>query len=291
MSKIAIMTDSNAGITPKEANALGVYVIPMPFYVNGKVYYEENDVKHSALYKKMEQGATITTSMPVVGDMLDMWEKLLEDHDEIVYIPMSSGLSSSCNTATALADDYDGKIEVVNNQRISVTQRLSVYEAKHLAELGKSANEIKAFLEETKFESSIYIMVGTLEYLKRGGRVSPAAAALGTVLKIKPVLQIQGERLDAFAKARTLKQGKQIIMDALKKDMDERFHDETGDNSVISVSHTDNEAEAEIFRDELHEKYPQHNIIINPLSMSVACHIGPGSLAATVSVMHDGVVM
>lgn len=284
---IAILTDSNAGITQKEAEEMGVYVLPMPFYIDEKLYYEEIDLSQDDFYEKLKGDHEIHTSMPIVGEVMDLWDKLLEDHDEVVYIPMSSGLSSSCETAAMLSDDYDGKVQVVNNQRISVTQRLSVEEAKTMADKGKNAAEIKEFLEKTKFESTIYIMVGTLEYLKKGGRLTPAVAAIGSLLKIKPVLQILGEKLDSFAKGRTVKQCKQIMIDAIEKDMKERFNDPTGEKCIISVAHTQNVEEAEEFRRELLEKWPGHDIIINPLSLSVSCHIGPGALAATCSLKHD----
>jgi DegV family protein with EDD domain len=225
--------------------------------------------------------------MPIVGDLIDKWEELLESYDEVVYIPMSSGLSSSCATAIALSDDYDGRVQVVNNQRVSVTQRLSVMEAIKLSQMGKSAEEIKNFLDETKFDSSIYITVGTLDYLKKGGRLTPAVAAIGTLLRIKPVLQIQGEKLDSFAKARTMKQAKQIMMDQIAKDMKERYNDPTGENTIISIAHTQESEAAEEFRQELLERFPGHDIIINPLSLSISCHIGPGSLAVTASVRHE----
>ena len=217
MGKIAIVTDSNSGIVQAEAKELGIYVIPMPFMIDGKDYLEEINLTQEEFYQKLTEGADISTSMPSPGSVTDLWDELLKEYDEIVYIPMSSGLSSSCQTAIMLADDYDGKVVVVNNQRISVTMRQSVLDAMELAEAGKSAAEIQTILEEQKMESSIYIMLNTLTYLKRGGRITPAAAALGTLLKIKPVLQIQGDKLDAFAKARTVKQGKNIMIEAMKK--------------------------------------------------------------------------
>ena len=217
MGKIAIVTDSNSGIVQAEAKELGIYVIPMPFMIDGKDYLEEINLTQEEFYQKLTEGAEISTSMPSPGSVTDLWDELLKEYDEIVYIPMSSGLSSSCQTAIMLADDYDGKVVVVNNQRISVTMRQSVLDAMELAEAGKSAAEIQTILEEQKMESSIYIMLNTLTYLKRGGRITPAAAALGTLLKIKPVLQIQGDKLDAFAKARTVKQGKNIMIEAMKK--------------------------------------------------------------------------
>ena len=218
MSKVIVVTDSNSGITQSQSKELGVVVLPMPFYIDDKMYYEDIDLTQEQFYEKLTQGGEIKTSMPLVGDVTDKWDELLKEYDEIVYIPMSSGPSSSCETAMMLAQDYEGKVEVVNNQRISVTQRQSVLDAKMLAEQEKSAAEIKEILEKNKFESSTYIMVDTLEYLKKGGRITPAAAALGTLLKLKPVLQIQGEKLDAFAKARTVKQAKSIMIESMKND-------------------------------------------------------------------------
>ena len=228
MSKVIVVTDSNSGITPDEAKKLGVEVIPMPFYIDEQMYYENIDLTQEQFYEKLTAGGDIKTSMPLVGDVTDKWDEFLKENDEIVYIPMSSGLSSSCETAYMLSQDYDGKVQVVNNQRISVTMRQSVIDAKNLAEAGKNAAEIKQILEDAKFESSIYIMVDTLNYLKKGGRITPAAAALGTLLKLKPVLQIQGEKLDAFAKARTVKQAKSIMIDAMKSDFEKRFNNPDG---------------------------------------------------------------
>ena len=212
MEKIAVVTDSNSGMTQEQAKDYGIYVLPMPFFIDGDTYFEDIDLTQEQFYRKLEGQADISTSMPSVGAVTDLWDRLLEEYDAIVHIPMSSGLSSSCETAMMLAQDYDGKVQVVNNQRISVTQKQSALDALELARRGKSAAEIKDYLEKTKFDSSIYIMVDTLYYLKKGGRITPAAAALGTLLKLKPVLQIQGEKLDAFAKARTVKQAKNIIV-------------------------------------------------------------------------------
>ena len=264
MSKVAILTDSNSGITQEEAKQAGIYVFPTPVYINDEVFYEGVDLTTDQFFARQAEGAEIKTSMPVVGDVIDKWESLLEEYDEVVYIPLSSGLSSSCETAIMLAEDYDGKVQVVNNQRISVTMKLSVYDAKKLADAGKSATEIKEILEAMKFESTIYIMVDTLEYLKKGGRITPAAAAIGSLLKIKPVLQIRGEKLDSFAKARTVKQAKQIMMDA-----------------IIAMAHTQNEEEIAKFKAEVEERFPGHDIFVDPLSLVVSSHIGPGALAVT----------
>ena len=281
MSKVAILTDSNSGITQEEAEQAGIYVFPTPVYINDEVFYEGVDLTTDQFFARQAEGAEIKTSMPVVGDVIDKWESLLEEYDEVVYIPLSSGLSSSCETAIMLAEDYDGKVQVVNNQRISVTMKLSVYDAKRLADAGKSATEIKEILEAMKFESTIYIMVDTLEYLKKGGRITPAAAAIGSLLKIKPVLQIRGEKLDSFAKARTVKQAKQIMMDAIAKDMDEVLHDPTGENTIIAMAHTQNEEEIAKFKAEVEERFPGHDIFMDPLSLVVSSHIGPGALAVT----------
>ena len=200
MSKIAYVTDSNSGITQKEAKELGIAVLPMPFFINGEIYYEDISLTQQEFYKRLEEDADISTSQPSPADIQELWDKLLEEADEIVHIPMSSGLSGSCATAQMLAEEYEGKVQVVNNQRISVTMRQSVMDALTLGKAGKSAAEIKEILEAQKFDSSIYISLETLKYLKKGGRITPTAAALGTILNLKPVLQIQGEKLDAYAK-------------------------------------------------------------------------------------------
>lgn len=283
MSKVAVLTDSNSGITQVDAKELGVYVIPMPFFINNETYYEDIDLTQEQFYEKLVDGVDISTSMPMVGSVTDTWDKLLQEYNEIVYVPMSSGLSSSCETAYMLSQDYDGKVQVVNNQRISVTQRQSVMDAKELAENGKSAAEIKEILEQHKMESSIYIMVDTLSYLKKGGRITPAAAALGTLLRLKPVLQIQGERLDAFAKARTVKQAKSIMIEAMKKDFKERFESEDGSKMHLEMAYTHDLAQAEQFKKEVQEAFPNNEIIMQPLSLSVSCHIGPGAIAIACS--------
>ena len=283
MSKVAIVTDSNSGITMEEAKAKGIYVIPMPFYINEELFYEEVDFTQEQFYEKLQDDSIdIKTSMPMIGDVVDVWEKLLEEYDEIVYIPMSSGLSSSCDTAIMLSQDYEDRVQVVNNQRISVTQKLSVLDAKTMADAGKSAAEIRKYLEDTKFDSTIYIMVGTLKYLKKGGRVTPTVAALGTILKIKPVLQILGEKLDSFANARTVKQAKQIMIDSINKDIENRLNCKPED-CHISMAYTGKPEDCIEFKKEVQAVFPNHEIMMNPLSLSVACHIGPGAIAVTVT--------
>lgn len=283
MSRVAIMTDSNSGITQAEAKAMGIFVLPMPFYIDEKMYYEDINLTQEQFYERLKADCEIKTSMPLVGNVTDAWDEILKEYDEIVYIPMSSGLSSSCETAYMLSQDYDGKVQVVDNQRISVTQRQSVLDAMMLAEAGKSAVEIKQILLDAKFESSIYIMLDTLYYLKKGGRITPAAAALGTLLKLKPVLQIQGEKLDAFAKARTAKQGKSIMIETIKKDFAERFHSPDGAEMNLEIAYSYDLEAAEEFKAEVQEVFPNNEIIMNPLSLSVSCHIGPGALAIACS--------
>ncbi|MCR4568763.1 MAG: DegV family protein [Pseudobutyrivibrio sp.] len=283
MSKVAILTDSNSGITQAQAKELGVFVEPMPFYIDGQLYYEDIDLTQEQFYEKLTQGGEIKTSMPITGNLMDTWDKILKDYDELVYIPMSSGLSSSCATAKMLADDYDGKVVVVDNQRISVTQKLSALEAKKLADMGKSAQEICDELMAIKLQSRIYITVDTLEYLKKGGRLTPAVAAIGSLLKIKPVLSIYGEKLDKYSMARTVKAAKSTMIDALQKDIKEYLDVDSMDQVMISIAHTQNLEAAEKFKEELLEVFPGKDIWIDPLSLSVSCHIGPGALACTVT--------
>lgn len=283
MPKIAIITDSNSGISQKQAKELGIFVLPMPFSINEETFFEDINLTVPEFYERMAAGANIITSQPSPDSVMSLWDKLLADYDEIVHIPMSSGLSGSCQSAVMLSkeEEYDGRVQVVNNQRISVTQRQSVLDAIALAQRGKSAARIREILEHDRFNSSIYIMLDTLYYLKKGGRITPAAAALGTLLKLKPVLQIQGEKLDAFAKARTTVQGKSIMMNAVRSDMENRFGGVEKKDYVLAVAHTQNEAAAQAFKEELQELYPDIDIYVDHLSLSVACHIGPGSLAVT----------
>lgn len=276
MGKLAIVTDSNSGITQAQAQELGIYVVPMPFYINDELYYEDITLSQEEFYEKLEQEAEISTSQPAPGKVLELWDKLLAEYDEIVHIPMSSGLSSTCETETMLAADYDGKVQVIDNQRISVTMKESVLDAMRLRDQGKNAAEIKAILEKEKMQASIYITVDTLKYLKKGGRVTPAAAAIGSVLNIKPVLQIQGEKLDSFAKVRGWKQAKKTMLDAMEKDLAERF---AGKDMVLYAVTTCQDEEAKVWREEVQNHFPDYQVGLDKLSLSVSCHIGPGSMA------------
>lgn len=278
MKKVAIITDSNSGITKEQAEQMGIYVLPMPFMIEQESYFEGVNLTQKKFYEMLEQDCSISTSQPALADVCDLWDEVLKEYESIVHIPMSSGLSSSCSTARMLAQDYEDKVFVVDNQRISVTLRHAVDDAIKMAENGMTARQIKEKLEEVKLESSIYIMVDTLKYLKKGGRITAAAAALGTLLKLKPVLQIQGEKLDAYAKARTIRQAKSIMIEAIRKDIANRFG---GDyhNVHFAMAHTDNEEEIENFKQQVMEEFPGIDIWVDPLSLSVACHIGPGAIA------------
>lgn len=284
MKKIAIMTDSNSGITQKEAAGLGISVLPMPFMINDTTYFEDINLTQDRFYEFLENNAVVSTSQSSPDSLIHMFHKLLAEYDEVVHIPMSSGLSGSCQTACMLAQEpeFDGKVFVVNNQRISVTQTQSVLDAMELAKKGYDGAQIKKILEEDKFNSSIYIMLDTLFYLKKGGRITPAAAALGTLLKLKPVLQIQGEKLDAFAKARTKSAGKSMMLQAIKNDIENRFggFDESAKERVtLHIAYTKDAEEAELWKQEVMEAFPGFRLRMAPLSLSVACHIGPGALA------------
>jgi len=250
--------------------------------INEETFFEDITLSNNEFFDRLSEGADISTSQPSPDAVLSLWTELLKEYDEIVHIPMSSGLSCSCQTAIMLADEFDGRVQVVNNQRISVTQRQSALDAKVLAENGRTALEIKDFLEDEKLNASIYIMLDTLHYLKKGGRITPAAAALGTILKLKPVLQIQGEKLDAFAKARTISQAKSLMINALKNDIQTRFG---GDhkNVHIQIAHTKSEDAALLLKEELSGEFGDCEVVVDNLSLSVACHIGPGALAVACS--------
>ena len=283
MSKIAVITDSNAHITPQEAEKLGISVVPMPFMIGDETFYEGITLSREEFYAKMESGANIVTSQPSPSDVMKIWDNALKTHDEVVYIPMSSGLSGSCQSARMLADDYDGKVQVVNNQRISVTQKRSVLDALEMAEMGMSAAQIREELEHVKYESSIYIMLDTLYYLKKGGRITPAAAAVGTLLRIKPVLQIKGERLDAFSKARTMNQGKNIMINAMKHDRETLYGGTDKENVWLYAVHGNVPDQFAEFSQEVRAAFPGFNVQDDVLSLSIACHIGPGALAIACS--------
>ncbi len=281
--KIAVVTDSNSGITQAQAKEMGITVLPMPFMIDGETYYEDITLTQEQFYQRLKDNSDISTSQPTPDSIMKLWDELLKEYDQIVHIPMSAGLSGSCATAMMLAgeDEYEGKVFVVDNHRISVTQYQSVKDAMMLADMGMDGAQIKKRLEETAVDSVIFVTVDTLKYLKKGGRITPAAAALGTLLRIKPVLIILGEKLDSFAKARTMKQAKTLMMNAIQKELDERLHDSECKDCHLAIAHSDNEEAALEFKKEVEERFPDADIYLAPLSLSIACHIGPGSLALT----------
>ena len=280
MKKIAIVTDSNSGITQEMGKTMGIHVIPMPFFIDGELFLEDITLTQEEFYKRLGEDSDISTSQPSPGEVMECWDELLKEYDEIVHIPMSSGLSSTCHAAQSLSQEYEGKVCVVDNQRISVTQKQSVEDAIVLRDAGKSAAEIKEILEAEKLQASIYITVDTLKYLKKGGRITPAASALGTVLNLKPVLQIQGDKLDAFSKVRGWKAAKRTMLKAIEKDLEERFS-EVREDMVLGMAYTCSKEEAQEWKQEIAEKFPEYEIVEGPLSLSVACHIGPGAMAVT----------
>lgn len=284
--KTAIVTDSNSGITQAQAKELGVYVLPMPFFINDELFFEDISLTQEEFYQKLEENADISTSQPSPGEVMDMWDAVLEEYEELVHIPMSSGLSKACETAMMLAGDYEGKVHVVDNQRISVTQRQSVADAMELAKQGVTAADIKKKLEEMKYESSIYITLETLNHLKKGGRITPAAAAIGSVLNIKPVLQIQGEKLDAYAKVRGRAQSKKIMLDAIRKDLEGRFSGTPVEKMRFAVAYSGAKTqEVDSWAAEVEAAFPGTKVeFTDPLSLSVSCHIGAGALAVTATV-------
>ena len=281
--KIAVVTDSNSGITQAQAKEMGITVLPMPFIIDGETYYEDITLTQEQFYQRLKDNSDISTSQPTPDSIMKLWDELLKEYDQIVHIPMSAGLSGSCATAMMLAgeDEYEGKVFVVDNHRISVTQYQSVKDTMMLADMGMDGAQIKKCLEETAADSVIFVTVDTLKYLKKGGRITPAAAALGTLLRIKPVLIILGEKLDSFAKARTMKQAKTLMMNAIQKELDERLHDSECKDCHLAIAHSDNEEAALEFKKEVEERFPDADIYLAPLSLSIACHIGPGSLALT----------
>ena len=290
--KTAIITDTNSGMLPSDAEEHGIVLLPMPIIINGKEYLEHINLTREHFYQLQAENAEIQTSQPSAGDVIDLWTDLLKDYDSIVHIPMSSGLSGSCASAMLYAQDFGGRVQVVDNQRISVTMRQSALDAKVMAENGMTAAEIKEVLERTRFDSHIYIMVDTLKYLKKGGRITPAAAAVAGVLHLKPVLQIQGEKLDAFAKCRGIKNAKKIMTEAVEKGIREEFGglDASPKGAWIGAAHTHNEEAARQFVEETAAHFPGFDIHMDELPMSIATHTGPGTLALTCTkVLPEGV--
>ena len=275
MKRIAVLTDTNSGLTPAQAERYGVFLIPMPIILDGKTYFEDVSITPEEFYPRLAAGSMVSTSQPSPGDVADLWERLLEKYEKVIYIPMSSGLSGSWQTSAMLAEEYGGRVLTVNNRRISVTLRQSVLEAKRLAEEGAEAEEIAARLEREGLDASIYIAVNTLELLKRSGRVTAAGAAIGTALQIKPVLQIQGDKLDAYKKVRGRKAAMQAIIEGLESDRTGRF---AGKSVSIRAAYTGSEETGENWRLVLQSAFPDLAIEEDPLPLSIACHTGTDAL-------------
>ena len=285
MDKVRIITDSNSGITQEEGKKLGIFVIPMPIMINEQEYEDEVSLSQDQFYQMLKDDPTVSTSCPSPGYLTNLWDEQLKEAESIVYIPMSSGLSSTCDNAKRLAADYDGKVQVVDNQRISVTQKMSVFEAVSLAKDGKSAIEIRQYLEASKDKASIYICVDTLKYLKKGGRISATAAALGTMLRIKPILSSRGGRFEKTAVAMSMGQAKKRMIQQIKNELATEFKAEHEQGKmVLYVAHTHNEAEALKFKEEVEKEFNMTVKFVDPLSLSVSCHIGPGALALAMCV-------
>lgn len=284
--KTAILTDTNSGISSAEAEELGIFLIPMPIIINDETFYEGQNITEEAFYQALASDKKVTTSQPSPADVLDYWDSLLQKgFDEVVYIPMSSGLSNSCHAAMGFAEDYDARVFVVDNHRISVTLKASAIMAKKLSDMGKKGSEIKAILEEDAYHSSIYISVNTLTYLKRGGRITPAAAMIGSVLNIKPILTIQGEKLDSFSKARSMKKCEQRMIEALLNDKEKRFADIPNEQLSIGAAGTCLSEEEQLnWKHALEEAFPGADVFYNPLSASIGCHTGPGAVGVGLSV-------
>lgn len=280
MANVAVVTDSNSGITQAAGRELGIRVLPMPFYINEELFFEDITLTQEQFYRRLAEDADISTSQPAPGDVTDLWDEMLQTYDQIIYIPMSSGLSASCETALMLASEYKDKVFVVDNQRISITQRQSALDAVEMARAGMDGRAIRDTLMRERLEASIYITVDTLKYLKKGGRVTAAGAAIGTVLNIKPVLQIQGAKLDAFAKARGWKNAKKIMLDAMEKDITQRF---AGKQVHLEAAYTCSEEDAQEWKREIEARFPGYAVHMDKLSLSVACHIGAGSMAVACS--------
>ena len=282
MKKIAIVTDTNSGVTKEETKKIdNLFIVPMPFIIEGEEYFEGENLTQDEFYEKLALNQDVSTSQPSIFVVKELWDELLKSFDEIVYIPMSSALSKSCEAAQNAAEEYNGKVEVVDNKRISVTQKQSVYDALKLAEEGKSAKEIKEYLLQTAADSSIYIMVTTLKYLKKGGRITPAAALVAAILSIKPVLQIQGGKLDKYAKVMNEKAGKDKMIEAMKKDFETRFASLVQNGEIaLNVAYTNCQDKAIKFKEEIENAFPGVQVnFIDPLPLSIACHIGDGAIA------------
>ena len=280
MSKTAIMTDTNSGITPETAKENGIYILKMPFIVNGREDTEYGEMSYGDFFEALSSGAEVSTSQPSPASLTEMWDRILENYESVVYFPMSSGLSGTCDTAKAFASDYDGRVFVVDNKRISVTLYSSVFNAAKLADKGLSAKEIAEIAEEEASEQSVYVSVNTLEHLKKSGRVTAAGAAIGTLLGIKPVLQIQGGKLDAYKKVRGMNAAMNAMLDGIENDRNTRF---AGKNIEIRAAYSGNLETGKEWQEQVAKRFPDLEIGLDALPISISCHVGEGALGIGIS--------
>lgn len=293
MKKVGILADNSCGISKQEAEKLGLKLVYIPFIIEGDEFSEDKNLTRELFFEKLDTAVSLSTSQPSIEVIKSVWDEALKEYDEIIYFPLSSGLSSTCQSCKNASLDYNGKVEVVNNKRVSVTLKLSIYEAINMAKHGKTAFEIRQTLESESYNSSIYITVPTLKYLKKGGRITATAATIGQILSIKPILQIQGDKLDAYAKTLTIKQAKAKMISAIKKDIDTRFaRPQKNKTVVISLSHSCLDfTEFEIFKKEVEAEFPNYPILFDdPLPLCICCHIGKGALAVTCTLVDSEVV-
>lgn len=275
----AIVTDTNSGLSPEEAAALGIGLIPMPVNLDGACFFEYDTITQAEFFARLKEGAEVSTSQPAPGAMLECWDALLRDYEKLVYIPMSSGLSGEYQTAAMLAQEYSGRVHVADTGRISVTQRQAVLEACLLSRQGKNAAEIKAYLERSGRNSDIFIAVNTLELLKKSGRVTAAGAALGSILSIKPVLRIQGGKLDAYRKVRGMRAAMQAMIEGLQEDKCRL----EGERLVIRAAYAGDRQAGESWQEVLQTAFPECEVGLDPLPISVCCHVGWGALGVGIA--------
>ncbi len=283
MKRIAITTDTNSGMIPHEMDEQGIFVLPMPFVIDGTSLLESVELSRDNFYDKLISDANISTSQPSVTEVSEFWLDILKNYDEIVHIPTSSVLSNSCSTAMAIAkqEEFAGKVFVVDNRRISIALKSSVLDAAKLREQGKSSEEIKAYLENTASDYSIYLSIENMKYLKKGGRVSPAVAAIGSMLKLRPVLHLGGDKLEKFAIPRTLLKAKETIINAVNKDLTTNFKDALANGEMkLCIAYANNPDDAKTFQAEVEKRFPNVSVLCNdPISLSIACHTGPATIA------------
>lgn len=290
MRKVGIVTDSHSSISQDEAKKLGIWVLPMPFYIDEECYYEGTTLSREEFFDKLKSKQKLTTSQPSPAEVMGIWDEALKECETIVYIPISSGLSSSCATATAFAleDDYEGKVFVVDNGRVATPLHQTILDAIDLINIGKTAKEVKEILERMRDKMSIYIVVDDLEYLKRGGRINATTATLGTILNVKPILRFDVGILDQYKKCRGVKAAKKAMLEAMKNELETKFKEyyDKGQVRLLAASSAGKE-ETDEWVNEIREAFGGVEVLCDDLSMGVSCHIGPGGLGIGCSCRPD----